>query len=95
MRCLPGERCPCPLWPHLSLVEAEDRRWVPISLTNQLHIIPFLHQCRGRHDLQIHVLRGVWGKKEQEGSVQSPTIRHRAVPRPPVPDSQKTVTLTR
>lgn len=91
-RCLPRERCPGSLWPHLSLIEAEDGCWVPVGLTDQLHVIPFLHQCRGWHDLQLHVLRRVWGRRECRCGAPPRSTRQQA--RPPAPDSQKTVTLT-
>lgn len=84
-RCLPRERCPGPLWPHPSFIEAEDRCWVPISLADQLHVIPFLHQRRGRHDLQLHVLCRVWGRREREGSVRSPATEHWAAGTAPSP----------
>lgn len=78
-RCLPREGCPGPLRPHVFLKEAEDGRWVPISLADQRHIVPFLHQRRGRPHLHLQVLGGVWGQG-RAGSVPSPAAGHQRGP---------------
>lgn len=64
-----------PQMPHRFLVEAEDGRRVAISLAHQLHVVPLLHQRGGGHDVQLHVLRGVWGTRERAGWVLVSPLR--------------------